>query len=415
MSFAVSAEDEPAAEPEAETVTITNQQTSGTMTVSLTVPARDPIPYLDADGTEKQTGPDCYDVYTTDTSLGFKSAEQWYVVLESMTLETTAALIILGDVKLVICDGATLTVPHGINLDNGSITVYAQSTDEQTMGKLIANAHDDSCAAIGSSASKTPGTITVNGGNINATGGENGAAIGGGSGSKNVNVTINGGVVTATGGANSAAIGGGAGSTNVNVTINGGDVTAIGGANSAAISGNLTVNDGTVNATGSGNGAAISGSITVSGGTVTADAANGAAIDCDLTVSGGVVTATGGANSAAINGNLTVDDGTVNVTVGGESAAINGNLTVEGGDVTVDSANSTAIGGELTVNGGVVTATGVPALSGNPTVADDMFAKAGDSEAAAVVTDLDQLDDKNYVLITPKYTVTSVPPIRCRW
>ena len=35
-----------------------------------------------------------------------------------------------------------------------------------------------------------------------------------------------------------------------------------------------------------------------------------------------------------------------------------------------------------------------------------MFAKAGDSEAAAVVTDLDQLDDKNYVLITPKYTVT---------
>ena len=386
MSFAVSAEDEPAAEPEAETVTITNQQTSGTMTVSLTVPARDPIPYLDADGTEKQTGPDCYDVYTTDTSLGFKSAEQWYVVLESMTLETTAALIILGDVKLVICDGATLTVPHGINLDNGSITVYAQSTDEQTMGKLIANAHDDSCAAIGSSASKTPGTITVNGGNINATGGENGAAIGGGSGSKNVNVTINGGVVTATG-----------------------------GANSAAISGNLTVNDGTVNATGSGNGAAISGSITVSGGTVTADAANGAAIDCDLTVSGGVVTATGGANSAAINGNLTVDDGTVNVTVGGESAAINGNLTVEGGDVTVDSANSTAIGGELTVNGGVVTATGVPALSGNPTVADDMFAKAGDSEAAAVVTDLDQLDDKNYVLITPKYTVTSVPSIRCRW
>ena len=386
MSFAVSAEDEPAAEPEAETVTITNQQTSGTMTVSLTVPARDPIPYLDADGTEKQTGPDCYDVYTTDTSLGFKSAEQWYVVLESMTLETTAALIILGDVKLVICDGATLTVPHGINLDNGSITVYAQSTDEQTMGKLIANAHDDSCAAIGSSASKTPGTITVNGGNINATGGENGAAIGGGSGSKNVNVTINGGVVTATG-----------------------------GANSAAISGNLTVNDGTVNATGSGNGAAISGSITVSGGTVTADAANGAAIDCDLTVSGGVVTATGGANSAAINGNITVDDGTVNVTVGGESAAINGNLTVEGGDVTVDSANSTAIGGELTVNGGVVTATGVPALSGNPTVADDMFAKAGDSEAAAVVTDLDQLDDKNYVLITPKYTVTSVPPIRCRW
>ena len=94
------------------------------------------------------------------------------------------------------------------------------------------------------------------------------------------------------------------------------------------------------------------------------------------------------------------------MTGGGESAAIIGDLTVESGDVTVDSANSTAIGGELTVNGGVVTATGAPALSGNPTVADDMFAKAGDSEAAAVVTDLDQLDDKNYVLITPKYTVT---------
>ena len=92
MSFAVQAEDEPAAE----TIAITNQQTSGTMTVTLTVPERDPVPYLDTDGTQKQTGSDCYDVYTTDTSLGIASTEQWYVVRESMTLETTANL---GTVK----------------------------------------------------------------------------------------------------------------------------------------------------------------------------------------------------------------------------------------------------------------------------------------------------------------------------
>ena len=192
MSFAVQAEDEPAAEPAAETIAITNQQTSGTMTVTLTVPERDPVPYLDTDGTQKQTGSDCYDVYTTDTSLGIASTEQWYVVRESMTLETTANLKILGDVRLIICDGATLTVPNGINLDNGSITVYGQSNDPQTMGKLIANSDNDGQAAIGSSASKTSGAITINSCIITATGSENGAAISG-------SLTVNAGVVTAAG------------------------------------------------------------------------------------------------------------------------------------------------------------------------------------------------------------------------
>lgn len=409
MSFAVHAEGEPEGEPAAETVTISNQQTSGTMSVTLTIPEREPISYIDADGTVKQTGPDCYDVYTTDTSLGIKSTEQWYVVCEDMTLTAEESLKILGDFRLILCDGATLTAPHGINLDNGSITIYGQSNDPLTMGKLVANAHDDNCAAIGSSASKAPGAITINGGNITATGSENGAAIGGGKSSKNVGVTINGGVVNATGGANSAAIGGGAGATNVNVTVNGGVVNATGGENGAAINGNITVRDGAVTANGGGSVAALSGTLTVNGGEVTATGGeNGAAINGNITVSDGTVNANGGATSAAINGDLTVTGGVVTATGDANGAAISGNLTVDGGAVTADGANGAAIGGNLTFNGGTVTATGVPALSGSATLVHYMPIKAGDSADTAVDTDAENLTGKKYIHIDyiPEYTIT---------
>lgn len=285
MSFAVSAEDEPATEtttePEAETVTITNDANSGTMTVALTVPERDPVPYIDVDGNQNQTGPDCYDVYQTDTSLGINGMERWYVLREDMTLSADSTLTILGDVKLIICDGVTLTVPNGIKLNSGQLTVYVQSEDPQTMGKLIATSGNNNQPAI----------------------------VG--------NLTVNGGIVNATGGANVVAISG-------NLTVNGGTVNAIGGANAAAISGKLTVNGGTVNAI-------------------------------------------GGANAAAVTGNL----------------IFNGNQ-------------------------GIVNATGVPALSCSRTFVKNTFAKAGESEATAVDTGIDELNDKNYVHLyfIPEHTIT---------
>lgn len=344
MSFAVGAEDEPSAEPEAETITISKEANSGTMSVTLTVLGREPVSYIDADGTQKQTGPNCYDVYPTDTSLGIKSTEQWYVVREDITLVTADSLRILGDLRLILGNGATLTVPHGFNLDNGSITIYGQSNDAQTMGKLIANAHGDDYAAIGSTGSKAPGGITINGGNITATGSLNGSAIGGGKSSKDFRVTINGGVINANGGTNGSAIGGGAGSTNVNVIVNGGTVHATGGENGAAIIGNLTVN-------------------------------------------GGSVTVDGSANNAALSGNLTVNGGTV---------------------IANGSANNAAFGGNLTFNGGAVTATGTPALSGSAKLASNAFAKAGESAATAVNTDANRLKGKKYIQIvyTPVYTIT---------
>ena len=360
MSFAESAEGEPAAETEAETVTITNDANSGTMTVTFNMPERDPVPYIDADGTEKQTGPDCYDVYQTDTSLGINGMERWYKVRESMTLDTEDSLKILGDLRLILCDGATLTVPHGINLDGGSITIYAQSNDPQTMGKLIANAHDNNCAAIGSSGANNPGSVTIIGGDVTATGSTSGAAIGGGAGKTNVNVNIKGGVVHANGTGSGVAIRG-------NITISGGTVTAKGGVNGAAIMG---------------------GTITVNGGDITATSGdNSHAIGGYIIVGGGDITATGGANAAAIGGALIVNDGTINVTGG---------------------TNSAAIGCDLTFNGGSVTATGVPALAGSATLIRNTFAKAGDSEAAAVDTGIDELNDKKYVHIyfIPEYTIT---------
>ena len=360
MSFAASAEGEPAAETEADTVTITHDANSGTMTVTLNIPERDPVPYIDADGTEKQTGPDCYDVYQTDTSLGINGMERWYKVRESMTLDTEDSLKILGDLRLILCDGATLTVPHGINLDGGSITIYAQSNDPQTMGKLIANAHDNNCAAIGSSGANNPGSVTIIGGDVTATGSTSGAAIGGGAGKTNVNVNIKGGVVHANGTGSGVAIRG-------NITISGGTVTAKGGVNGAAIMG---------------------GTITVNGGDITATSGdNSHAIGGYIIVGGGDITATGGANAAAIGGALIVNDGTINVTGG---------------------TNSAAIGCDLTFNGGSVTATGVPALAGSATLIRNTFAKAGDSEATAVDTGSDELNDKKYVHIyfIPEHTIT---------
>lgn len=408
MSFAVSAGDETATEtttePAAETVTITNDTNSGTMTVALTVPERDPVPYIDADGNQNQTGPDCYDVYQTDTSLGISGMERWYKVSKNMTLDTEDSLKILGDLRLILCDGVTFTVPHGINLDGGSITIYAQSNDPQTMGKLIANAHDNNCAAIGSSGANNPGSITIIGGDIAATGSTNGAAIGGGAGKTNVNVNIKGGVVHANGTGSGVAIRG-------NITVNSGTVTAIGGTNGAAImGGTITVNGGDITATSGDNSHAIGGYIIVGGGNITATGgANAAAIGGVLIVNDGTINVTGGTNAAAIGCDLTLNGGAVTATGNGNTAAINGTITVNGGSVTANGgANAAAIGGTINFNNGTVDAMGEPALSGNRNFIQNTFATAGDSAATAVDTELDQLDNKKFVHIyyRQEYTIT---------
>lgn len=100
-----------------------------------------------------------------------------------------------GNVKIVLCDGCTLTASAGISVTSGnSLTIYGQSAGT---GNLIAKVGADTLnAAIGGSYTGDSGTITINGGIINATGPAWAAAIGGGYGKKGT-VVINGGVVNA--------------------------------------------------------------------------------------------------------------------------------------------------------------------------------------------------------------------------
>ena len=137
--------------------------------------------------------------------------------------------------------------------------------------------------------------ITITGGTVTATGGENGAGIGGGDGGAAENITITGGTVTAAGGYYGAGIGGGSGGSGKNITITGGTVNAAGGWGGAGIGGGGWV---------SGNGGWVSGqNITITGGTVNADGGDcGAGIGGGKESSGSNVTVSGAAQVTATAG-----------------------------------------------------------------------------------------------------------------
>ena len=174
------------------------------------------------------------------TEKGNTLSDGWYVVKDTVTIDSRIA--VSGDVKLILADGCNFTVSGGIGVNEGnSLTIYAQSTEESTMGKLMAQNVTDHNAAIGGGNGGSAGTITINGGNITATGTYGGAGIGGGVNGSSGNITISGGTVTATGNFGGAGIGGGVNISNADtggiITITGGTVTAIGNDGGAGIGG----------------------------------------------------------------------------------------------------------------------------------------------------------------------------------
>ena len=175
-------------------------------------------------------------------------------------VQTTKQIICSGDATIILADGSTNSVTGSINNEAGIRIGGAGTTltiNAETLGTGILNATGGRDAAgIGTeyiyNADVVGGNITINGGEIYATGqgsfrGAAGIGTGGASpGYKNEcgAITINGGTVTATGGygvnnsIGGAGIGtGGAGSfsspnSTINkcgaITINGGTVTATG-------------------------------------------------------------------------------------------------------------------------------------------------------------------------------------------
>lgn len=254
--------------------------------------------YLDENGVQ-QTATNAIQVAKSDTQWD----GGWYVVSTNITIgsqDTPQRITVNGEVHLILADGCTLTVNGGIGVGDGnSLTIYAQSTGS-SMGTLIVQNVDAYNAGIGGGYNGDGGTITINGGKVDATGGSWGAAgIGGGYGGGGGEITIEGGEVTATGGRWGAGIGGGDSGAGGTITIKGGEVDTTGGGGAAGIGGGynggggeITISHGKVTATGGDYGAGIGGG---SGG------------GGNITIEGGEVTATGGINAAGIGGGAASD------------------------------------------------------------------------------------------------------------
>jgi len=209
-----------------------------------------------------------------------------------------------GNVTVTLADGTANTLKSGssyaglqkksVGEDAGTLTIQCESFGEghvcgSSCGSLDASSSSSS-AGIGGGGHTS--NITINGGNIKATGYLNGAGIGGGYDRDADHIAINGGNITAIGGDFGAGIGGGGYGNARNISITGGTVTATGGTFCAGIGGgqgsqgssskgsadHITITGGTVTATGGTYGAGIGGgqfgsgtNITISGGTVTAN------------------------------------------------------------------------------------------------------------------------------------------------
>ena len=214
------------------------------------------IPYIDENGIQQDCPTLFYKYLESSSNYQIISdTYSWYIVDGNITINSYIS--VSGTANIILCDGSSLTVNQGIRAgQNANLNIYAQSGGT---GTLNSNTSRVNYPGIGWSS----GNITINGGVINAYGGNESAGIGTNSRGSGVNVTINGGTVTAVGGASGAGIGGSYYGSSGAITINGGTVNATGGSNGTGIGGgyyspscgDISINGGNVTATG-GNGCA---------------------------------------------------------------------------------------------------------------------------------------------------------------
>ena len=345
----------------------------------------EPITYLDKDG--KQQVCNEYTVLTSETKESildyadkwYDLPAGWYVVKGDVTI--TPRVDTHGAVNLILTDGSHLTAEWGINVKkDDTFTVYAQSTGEDTMGRLTACLPEDfnsdgnvryyvwpdrGLSGIGAGKRcreaniiyENEGTIIINGGNIQAKGQRQASAIGG----PYSRTVIPSQDIPRQGGT---------------IIINGGIVRT-----EALEKGNDTV----VESVGIGTCQfGYGGSVTINGGTVIAEAANDAITTGQggsITINGGDVTAHGGINNFEhqaldmlsgngigpyFDGTVTINGGHVKALADGYSCGIGGHgdevtVTITGGTVEAVAANQfAAIGGKgsVTITGGVINAAG---------------------------------------------------------
>lgn len=294
--------------------------------------------------------------------------DEYYVVKGNVTYDNiTEGNFYLGDINIILCDGAKLTTNY-INLNRSafSLSIYGQ---QHETGQLSITGDDipDNQAGLGGRDEPFL-DLVIHGGRINATGGDDAAGIGGG-GNNSLSdrqlfayfgqITIYGGSITAHGGSNGAGIGLGidvGAPTDMEVgtiKIYGGKIYAYGGDDGAGIGGGdgsfgskIEIYGGYIEAMGydgagiGGGDSADGGTITINGGTVKADGwgdstSNGAGIGGGVEGSGGTVT---------INGGYVEAHGGI------------GGAGIGGGERDNFTGDHTGSGGNVTINGGIVIA-----------------------------------------------------------
>ena len=325
------------------------------------------------------------DTYTTITSNTIQWNNGWYVAQGEVTIGTDdnpQRVTVTGDVHLILTDGCTLTVNGGIQVEKGnSLTIYGQSEQTGTMGRLIASITEEDAsiyhAVIGGNGSDTGGNeggaVTIHGGFVSAIVSSQpapgmdpdappkySAGIGKGAGTGvsvvgSSNITISGGTVFAQS-PDGAGIGDGQNNDGsaIVIAISGGTVEAV-STNGAGIGGGMIeslsamVNFETIYS---------GGEITISGGSVSAQSTNGAGIGSGAVIYD--VEEVSERNTPEVNGGeITVSGGTVSAQsvrgagIGGGS----GQVTVDPDAQTTPSLTlSSGSGGTVTISGGTVEA-----------------------------------------------------------
>ena len=170
------------------------------------------VKYIDADGVEQTKSAGEFDVVTEETRF---LTNGWYAVIEDVDIAAKTNIVVEGDVHLILCDGASLTVTNAamhcaaISIGtNTTLTVYGQT---RGTGCLTAKGGAYGAGIGGGHTGDGCGAVAIHGGTITANGGTNAAGIGGCYKNDGGSVTITGGRIAAAAKSASAAdIGNGA-------------------------------------------------------------------------------------------------------------------------------------------------------------------------------------------------------------
>ena len=329
---------------------------------------------------------------------------KWYVALGNLNIKE---LKVIGNVNLLLADGARLETNH-ISLGYGNtLHIYGQSNDS---GQLIVNQTETGYAGIGGGPGKSDGYVNdarlgelhVHGGTLTVQGGKYGAGIGGGDNGYAGRYFQYGGTVTATGGDYGAGIGSGDEPyqyyNNVGwsqlwgyTCIYGGKLTATGGEDAAGIGGGNEMQGSNVDIWG--------GEVTAYGNTYAAGIGAGDSPihgnRCSINIYGGKVTAYGGDGSG--NKFWGIDEGGAGIG-SGDGASHRETITITGGTVYAKGGRyAPGIGssyrcsfGTLHITGGNITAIsgadwGQSIYAAYPTIAQGMKTMAGNSADALTI------------------------------